>query len=96
MRKHEHKKEINLQLDSRNRICLTQFLSKDLEISSFKAYMEGENIVLEPLAEIPIRELWLYKNPKALASVLKGIDQSEKGQIKKIKRNFSKYLNNEI
>jgi hypothetical protein len=40
--------------------------------------------VLIRLAEVvPDRESWLYKNPKALAMVLKGIEQARKRQFVK-------------
>ncbi len=41
-----------------------------------------DRIILEPMAEIPARELWLHKNRKAYESVQKGLDQAEKGKIK--------------
>ncbi|MBI4397714.1 MAG: hypothetical protein HY586_01140 [Candidatus Omnitrophica bacterium] len=34
--------------------------------------------------EIPTEEAWLYKNKKALASVLRGIKQAEQGLIRKL------------
>ena len=32
-------------------------------------------------AAIPAREVWLYKNPEALASVVAGLEESRKGQV---------------
>lgn len=46
---------------------------------------------LEPMAEIPAHELWLFKNSKASESVQRGLDQAEKGKISKLKRDFSNY-----
>ena len=92
--KHE-KKEISLPLDSRNRICLSRFLTQGLEISSFKAYMEGEKIILEPMEEVPACEAWLYKNPKALSSVLKGLKQADDGLISKLETDLTQFLENE-
>lgn len=43
------------------------------------------------MAKIPAREAWLYKNLKALKSVQKGLNQAEKGSIKKLNKDFSKY-----
>lgn len=36
-------------------------------------------IVLTPVAVIPKRELWLWQNPEALASVKRGLEQSARG-----------------
>ena len=69
---------INLSVDSRKRISLTKLLP-DLPISSVKAYLEGDRIILEPMAEIPAREAWLYQNQDALQKVRSG--HSQKGTI---------------
>jgi len=37
-------------------------------------------ILLTPVAVIPKRELWLWHNPEALASVKRGLDQSSRGE----------------
>lgn len=87
MRKHTHQKQVKLQLDTRNRICLTQFLPKDLEISSFRAYQEGDRIILEPLIEVPAA---------TLASVKRGIEDIKEGRVSELDRDFSKFLNDEI
>ena len=90
-----HKNEIRLTLDARKRINLAKLLP-DNTISSFRAYTEGDKIILEPMAEIPAREVWLYENRKAYDAVQRGLDQSEKGKIKKLDRDFSKFVDEEI
>ncbi len=95
MRKQAHQKQVKLPLDTRNRVCLTQFLPSDLEISSFRAYQEGNRIILEPLTEIPSEEHWLYKNPKAMASVMKGLEDIKEGRVGKLDRDFSKFVNDD-
>lgn len=90
-----HENEQRLTLDARKRISLAKLLP-DYEVCSFKAYTEGDKIILEPMAEIPARELWLYKNPKAYESVQRGLDQAEKGKVKKLNKDFSKFINEEI
>ncbi len=72
-------KKISLQIDSRNRICLTK-ISKNLP-TRFSAYEEDGKIILEPLAEIPAHEAWLFKpeNRQILDEVKKGLQQ--KGSI---------------
>jgi hypothetical protein len=71
---------IKLTVDSRKRISLTKLLPEG-KISSVRAYKEEEKIILEPMVEIPVRELWLYKNKAALEKVRKGL--SQKGTIKR-------------
>lgn len=48
-------------------------------------------ILLIPIAEIPLRELWLHQNPEAKASVLRGLDQLARGEISDME-DFSQYL----
>lgn len=82
-----HKKHIKLPLDTRNRICLTQFLPKDMDISSFNAHQEGDKIILEPLMEIPAA---------TMASVMRGIKDIKEGRISKLDRDFSEFLKDEV
>jgi hypothetical protein len=71
---------VNLAVDSRKRISLTKLLP-NLPVSSVKAHLEGDKIILEPMVEIPAAELWLYKNREALNKVHTGL--SQKGSIKR-------------
>jgi hypothetical protein len=71
-------KTVNLSVDSRIRISLNKLLP-DLPVSSVRAYLQDDKIILEPMVEIPAREAWLYKNEKALNKVKTGL--SEKGII---------------
>ncbi len=71
---------IKLALDSRKRISLTKLLPEG-KISSVRAYREEERIILEPMVEIPAREVWLYENKEALKKVRTGL--SQKGTIKR-------------
>ena len=84
MRKHISQKQVKLQLDTRNRVCLTQFLDKNLEISSFRAHQEGNKIILEPLVEIPAG---------TMASILRGIKDIKEGRVSKLDRDFSEFVN---
>ena len=77
---------INLTVDSRKRISLTKLLPEG-RISSVRAYKENDRIILEPMVEIPAREVWLYENKDALEKVKKGL--SQKGEIKR--GSFAKY-----
>lgn len=86
MRNSTHKKPIKLPLDTRNRVCLTQFLPKDMDISSFSAHREGDKIILEPLMEIPAA---------TMASVMRGIKDIKEGRVSKLDRDFSEFLNDD-
>lgn len=86
MRKRTHKKLVKLPLDTRNRVCLTQFLPKDMDISSFNAHQEGNKIILEPLMEIPAA---------TMASVMRGIKDIKEGRICELDRDFSEFVNND-
>ena len=77
---------IKLTVDSRKRISLTKLLPTG-KISSVKAYKEDDRIILEPMVEIPAREVWLYENKAALEKVKKGLLQ--KGTTKR--GSFTKY-----
>ena len=86
--------EQRLTLDSRKRVSLAKLITES-DVSSFKVYLQGDVIILEPMAEIPARELWLYKNAKAMKAVQKGLEQSKTGKVKK-RGSFTKYVDDEI
>ncbi len=65
-------------------------------MSSFRvSRQEDGKIVLDPLVEIPAREHWIYKNPEAMASLMRGIEDAKKGRIVEVDENFSKFLDDE-
>lgn len=91
---HKHENELRLTLDGRKRISLAKLLP-GYDVSSFKAYTEGNKIILEPMAEIPAHELWLYKNPQALKDVKEGLQQSKEGKTRK-RGSFAKYAGDDV
>lgn len=94
MRKQSNK----IQMDDKYRICLGRFLSKEEQeqLSSFRvSRQEDGKIVLDPLVEIPAREHWIYKNPKALASLMRGIEDAKNGRVVDVGIDFSKFLDDE-
>ncbi len=70
-----------LTIDSRKRIPLGKVLP-DKDVTLFDARVEGGRIILEPMRAVPDREAWLYKNSKALDSVMKGLKDSADGRVK--------------
>lgn len=89
---HDH--ELRLMLDARKRVSLAKLLP-DYEVSSFRAYTEGDKIILEPMAEIPAHELWLYKNPQAMKDIQEGLQQSKEGKVRK-RGSFAKYVGDDV
>ena len=84
--------EITVRPDAKGRITLGG-LAKG--VSSFRITQEkGGRLVLEPFAEIPARELWLYKNPEALAMVKQGLRESAEGKTVRM-GSFAQYLDDE-
>lgn len=91
MRKDTHK----IQMDDKCRVCLGSFLSKEEKehLSSFRvSRQEDGKIVLDPQVEIPAREHWIYKNPAALASLMRGIEDAKTGRIVDVDIDFSQFL----
>lgn len=42
---------------------------------------DATEIILTASSVIPMREIWLYQNPEALASVMRGLEQARAGQV---------------
>lgn len=89
------KSELRLTLDGRKRVSLAKLLP-DYEVCSFKAFRDGDRIILEPMAEIPARDMKLYRNPHTHESVQRALDQAEAGFVKRINTDFSKYIDENI
>lgn len=85
-------KQGRVRADAKGRISLAKFLeNNDLPLDLDVRVDEDGKITLTPLATIPTRELWLYKNPKALKSLREGIEQAGKGEVKS-RGSFAKYV----
>jgi hypothetical protein len=79
MKKQQH----TVHMDDKQRVSLTRMLTKKEreELGSFRMYREGAKIILEPVVEVPQKDHWIYKNPKAFASLMKGIKDAEEGRL---------------
>lgn len=86
------KQTATVNMDSKQRVCLTRMLSKEEKdsYSSFRMYRENGKIILEPVCLVPEKDHWIYKDPKALASLLKGIKDVEEGRLHDL-GSFAKY-----
>lgn len=72
-----------ITLDSQNRATLGKLL-KGITTKLFDAQVIDGKIVLEPMEAVPEKEAWLYKNPKAFKSVVKGLKDAQAGKIKEL------------
>lgn len=52
-------------------------------------------LILTPVAIIPERELWIWKNKEALAAVKEGLEQSARGETTSL-GSFAQYADLEI
>lgn len=88
------KKLDKVNMDAKQRICLGRLLSKEEReaFSSFRVYREAGNIVLVPLVEVPATTHWIYKNPKAMASLQRGLEDIKAGRVSELDRDFSEFL----
>ena len=77
-------KEVDTRsIDERKRITLGK-LSKSYK--RMRIYMNDEgDILLKPIVEIPATEIWLYKDKKALKTVLEGIEAAKQGKVSNLK-----------
>jgi hypothetical protein len=83
------KKLIQVRPDSKGRIALGKLAEG---ISSFIVTEQANGAyLLEPMAEIPAREKWLFENKVALQSVRRGLEESAKGETSK-RGSFAKYV----
>ncbi len=65
------------QTDSAGRIII----GKEFRDKPFAVQLQPDgNILLSPVVVRHEREAWLYENPEAMASVLRGLDQSARGE----------------
>ena len=65
-------------IDQRGRLSLgPAFANKMVLVQE----LEGGIVQLIPAEAVPAREAWLYKNPKALAGLLEGLEQARRGDF---------------
>ena len=81
--------EITVRPDAKGRITLGKLAEG---LSGFKVTKNSDgSFHLLPLKEIPEREMWLYRNPEAMAAVLEGLEDSKAGRVHDL-GSFAQYL----
>lgn len=74
--------------DAKGRVTLSKLADG---ISSFNVSKDEEGrLLLEPMVEIPAREKWLFENPKAIASVRRGLADAKARRVQAL-GSFAKY-----
>ncbi len=76
-------------LDSKNRITLGGRLIKlmvaRMKIDSYKVFLgKAGDILLRPAVSIPSSEAWIYRNPKVIGKIRKGLEEAAQGAIEKV------------
>lgn len=77
-------------LDSRGRVsvgraaeAVAKALGEEVRNLSFQVWVDDDlQVVLTPLVSVPAREAWLWRNPEARESVLRGLEEAKRGELK--------------
>lgn len=84
---------LTIRPDAKGRITLGALARG---ISSFQASVDASGrIILEPFAEIPAREKWLFENKDAAHAVRQGLLQSAQGRTRS-RGSFARFANAKI
>ena len=73
----------NVKPDSKKRIVLPSSLVSEDVIYHIYSNSAGQ-IVLDPQVTISASEVWLFKNPSALAVVQQGLADAAQGKVSKV------------
>jgi hypothetical protein len=67
--------------DAKKRVTLGKALAAFTEDVRFDVYRtDSGQIVLDPQVSVPASEAWLYRNPKAIAAVRRGLQEAAEGR----------------
>ena len=75
----------NVKPDSKKRVVLPKSLVKE-DITYHIYSNDLGQILLDPQVTIPASEVWLFKDPEALASVRRGLADSANGKVSKVNK----------
>ncbi len=71
-------------IDNRNRLTIGELAQGFNRVRLYKN-KTGE-ILLKPVVEIPVSDLWLFQNKEAFENVQKGLKDKSVGELKTIKK----------
>jgi len=93
--KDSHFEEVaEVRPDAKKRVGLGRLIK--LKAKLYRVYQNTlGQIILDPMETIPAHEAWLFKNKKAHASVVTGLDEARRGKLLGSPEDFSKFIDNE-
>lgn len=76
------------QLDSKNRITLggkmIRAVKKRMKVDAYQVLVgEQGDILLRPSVSIPSSEAWIYRNPRVMGRIRKGLAEARQGKVVK-------------
>lgn len=76
-------------LDSKNRITLKErwykFFASRNKVDSYQVFVDRDgDILLRPAVTIPSNEAWIYRNPKVIGKIRKGLEEAASGKTEKV------------
>jgi len=76
-------------LDSKHRITLggklTKALGKRMNVDAYMIFIGRKgDILLRPTVSISSNEAWVYRNPKVIGSVRKGLEEAREGKTERV------------
>jgi hypothetical protein len=80
---HDDFREIGTEtLDNQNRLILGDIFKGSTRVRVYQS--DQGDILLQPLADIPESERWLFHNKEALESVQRGLQEASEGKVIKL------------
>ena len=71
-------------IDERNRLTVGEILKGCKRIRLYRN--DSGEVLLQPIAEIPVSELWLFRNPEAVNEVREGLRDAAQGKVSRLDR----------
>jgi hypothetical protein len=66
------------------------------QASTYKVYQNSAGqIILDPQVSIPASEAWVYKNKAVIGAIKRGVEDAQKGKVRKAREGYSKYIKDE-
>ena len=69
-------------IDERNRLTVGEILKGCKRIRLYRN--DSGELLLQPIAEIPASELWLFRNPEAINEIREGLGDASQGKVSRL------------